>query len=67
MRVRASCGTWVGAGRRLVQSAAKPNMRRKTIPPIPERGDSNNRITPNYPIIALIRNVGLRFSPTYEI
>ncbi len=40
--------------RRLVQSAARPNMRSKTNPPAPERGDGNNRITLNYPIIALI-------------
>lgn len=39
-------------GRRLVQSAAKPNMRRKTNPTMPERGNGNNQIRPNYPIIA---------------
>ncbi|HHQ4749598.1 TPA: hypothetical protein ACSP2Y_002658 [Aeromonas veronii] len=39
-------------GRRLALSAAKPNMRRKTNPPASNRGDGNNRITPNYPIIA---------------
>ena len=38
--------------RRLVQSAAKPNMLRKTNPPEPDRGNDNNRIRPNYPIIA---------------
>lgn len=52
-------------GRRLVQSAAKPNMQSKTNSPEPERGDSDNRITPNYPIIALLRlfavNVGLHY------
>lgn len=52
-------------GRRLVQSAAKPNMRRQTYSPEHNRGNGNNRIRPNYPIIALIRlfavNVGIRF------
>lgn len=52
-------------GRRLVQSAAKPNMRRKTNPPEPDRGNDNNQIRPNYPIIAFIWlftvNVGLHF------
>ncbi len=52
-------------GRRLVQNAAKPNMRRKTHQPVQERGDGNNRVSLNYPIIALIRifavNVGLHF------
>jgi hypothetical protein len=40
------------AGHGLAQSAAKPNMRRKTNPPVLDRGDGNNRITPNHPIIA---------------
>ncbi len=52
-------------GRRLVQSAAKPNRRRKTNPSVLVRGNGNNQIRPNYPIIALIRlfavNVGLHF------
>ncbi len=52
-------------GRRLVQSAAKPNRRRKTHQPVLKREAGNNQITPNYPIIALIRmfavNVGLHF------
>ena len=47
--------------RRLVQSAAKPNMRRQTYSPEHNRGNGNNRIRPNFPIIALIRNVGLHF------
>ncbi len=52
-------------GRRLVQNAAKPNRRRKTNPSVLVRGNGNNQIRPNYPIIALIRlfavNVGLHF------
>ena len=46
-------------GCRLVQSAAKPNMRRKTNTLIPDRGDGNNRITLNYPIISLLKMLGL--------
>jgi hypothetical protein len=42
-------------GRRLVQSAAKPNMRRKTHQSVLEQGDGNNRISLNYTIITLIR------------
>ncbi len=38
-------------GRRLVQSAAKPNIRRKTHQPVLERGDGNHRITLNYRMI----------------
>ena len=38
--------------RRLVQSAAKPNMRRETNPPVLVLGNGNNQIRPNYPIIA---------------
>ncbi len=52
-------------GRRLALSAAKPNRRRKTNPSVLVRGNGNNQIRPNYPIIALIRlfavNVGLHF------
>ncbi len=52
-------------GRRLVQSAAKPNMRRNTNPSVLVRGNGNNQIRPNYPIIAFIWrftvNVGLHF------
>ena len=48
-------------GRGLVQSAEKPNMRRQTYSPEHNRGDGNNRIRPNYPLIALFRNVGLHF------
>ena len=54
-------------GRRLVQSAAKPNMRRKTNPPAPNRGDGNNRITLNYPIIALIRMFAVNVEFQFEI
>ncbi len=65
-------------GRRLVQSSAKPNMRRKTHQPVQERGDGNNRICLNYPITALIRiikvtlcffkfNVNLRLTPSHYI
>lgn len=38
-------------GRRLALSAAKPNRQRKINQPEPDRGDGNNRITLNYPII----------------
>ena len=60
-------------GRRLVQSAAKPNMRRNINPPETDRGNGNNRITPDYPIIALIKKVrgkrwaSLRSAPTYDL
>ncbi|HHQ4901197.1 TPA: hypothetical protein ACSP3M_002464 [Aeromonas veronii] len=59
-------------GRRLVLSAAKPNMPRKTNPPALDRGDSNNRITPKYPIIAFEifhgkRWASLRSAPTYDL
>ncbi len=43
-------------GRRLVLSAAKPNMRRKTNPSVLIRGNGNNQIRPNYPNIAFFRN-----------
>lgn len=60
-------------GRRLVQSAAKPNMRRNINPSETDRGNGNNRITPDYPIIALIKKVrgkrwaSLRSAPTYDL
>jgi hypothetical protein len=47
-------------------------MRRKPHQSVLERGDGNNRITPNYPIIALIKKVrgkrwaSLRSAPTYD-
>jgi hypothetical protein len=58
--------------RRLVQSAAKPNMRRKTNPPELLKRDGNNRITPDYPIIAFEifhgkRWASLRSAPTYDL
>ncbi|WP_156559717.1 hypothetical protein [Aeromonas dhakensis] len=58
--------------RRLVQSAAKPNMQRKTNPPEPDRGDGKRRITPNYPTIAFEifrgkRWASLRSAPTYDL
>lgn len=72
IRVGTSCGIWVGAERRLVQSAAKPNMRSKTKQPVLDRWDSNNRITPDYPIIAFEifrskRWASLRSAPTYDL
>lgn len=53
-------------------SAAKPNRRRKTHQPVLERGDGNNRITPDYPIIAFEifrgkRWASLRSAPTYDL
>jgi hypothetical protein len=59
-------------GRRLVQSAAKPNMRRNTNPSVLVRGNGNNQIRPNYPIIAFEifrgkRWASLRSAPTYDL
>ena len=59
-------------GRRLVQSAAKPNMRRKPIRQSLIKRDGNNRITLNYPIIAFEifrgkRWASLRSAPTYDL
>ncbi|WP_323903050.1 hypothetical protein [Aeromonas hydrophila] len=54
-------------GRRLVLSTAKPNMRRNTNPPAPNRGHGNNRITLNYPIIALIRMFAVNVEFQFEI
>ncbi|MCZ0751104.1 hypothetical protein [Aeromonas enteropelogenes] len=47
-------------------------MQRKTNPPEPDRGDGNNRIAPNYPIIAFEifrgkRWASLRSAPTYDL
>jgi hypothetical protein len=47
-------------------------MRHQTNPPMPERGDGNNRITLNDPIIAFEifcgkRWASLREAPTYDL
>jgi hypothetical protein len=66
MRVGALCGIWVGAGVGWCRAQRSPTCGVRVILQNLIDRDSNNRITLNDPIIALIRmfavNVGLHFA-----